>query len=181
MRVFAVVVLAAVSFALSWECEQKNVRTYLEKKMINVCTNLEAGEQDELDQIYGGDYIVKRWIDAKEITTEFITDRYLIDEMIKKIPYPDSYVEEVDVERVMVAYDKKWNVISIRYQSQLYNSPAKFGNHWWKGIAFYFDKKGKVVRVHRYGQSGAFLYCTEFSKYVGKTGNWDDLNCGQVK
>lgn len=32
MRVFAVVVLAAVSFALSWECEQKNVRTYLEKK-----------------------------------------------------------------------------------------------------------------------------------------------------
>ena len=57
MRVFVVVVLAAVSFALSWECKQKNVRTYLEKKMINVCTNLEAGEQDELDQIYGYSYV----------------------------------------------------------------------------------------------------------------------------
>lgn len=167
------------TIAYPWECEQKNVRTYLGKKNINVCIIHYSDERETLEQSLG-DFINKISL-SPVYFVEVITDKDLINESIKKEPYPDPYIKEVNVERVTIAYDKRWNVVSIRYQSQLYDPNGLYGIPWWDGISFHFDKKQKVVRTHRYGRSGGFLYCTEYSKYKGKTGNWDSLDCGQIK
>ena len=180
----ALLIFLFFTMAHSWECERKNVRTYLGKKNINVCFIHYSNERKALQESLG-DFIEKD--SNPNYFVEFITDKDLINEMIEKEPYPDSYINEVDVEWVSIVYDNQWKILSIRYQSQLYHSETGFYSqagyisNWWDGIAFYFNKKQKVVRVHRYGQSGAFLYCTEYSKYNGKTGNWDDLDCGQIK
>lgn len=174
-----IIVFAFCTMAYSWECESKNVRTYLGKKNINVCIIHYSDERETLEQSLG-DYINKISL-SPEYFSEVITDKDLINEAIKKEPYPDPYINEVNVERVIIAYDKKWKIISIRYQSQLYDPNGLYGTPWWDGITFRFDKNQKVVRIHRYGQSGGFFYCTEYSKYKGKTGNWNSLDCGQIK
>ena len=179
LKIFALLVFLLCSIAHSWECERKNVRTYLGKKDINVCIIHYDDEREKLEQMFG-DFIRKISL-SPEYYVEVITDKDLIHEAIEKEPYPDPYINEVNVERVTINYDKNWKIVTIRYQSQLYDPNGQYGSPWWDGISFRFDKKQKVVRTHRYGRSAAFFYCTEYSKYKGKTGNWNSLDCGQIK
>ena len=173
------IVFAFCTMVYSWECEPKNVRTFLGKKNINVCIIHYPNEHKTLEESFG-DYIQKL-PSTPEHFLEVITDKDLINEAIKKEPYPDPYINEVNVEKVLIVYDKKWRIVSVQYQSQLYDPNGLYGTPWWDGISFHFDKNQKTVRTHRFGQSGAFFYCTDYSKYKGKTGNWDSLDCGQIK
>lgn len=167
------IIFAFCTMAHSWECEQKYIRTYLGKKNIDICNISVFAEHNALSESLG-DFMEKTFPGPGEFT-EYITDKQIIQKMIKKTPYPDPYLNEIDIEKIEIVYDKKWDVISIRYQGPLCN-PQQY-----QGLIFYFDKRKKVVRVHKFGHFGFFAYCTEYSKYKNKRGNQIDLKCGQIE